>query len=183
MKRLLLVLYISILTIVAKAQNLPYVNQTDVGLLIGDNVLGSFSAQSFNGVVIDKWKIYLGFIIGIDIYQPLTVIPLAPSIKFLPFNSKKTNPYLSLTAGYAFSGLNKFEDNRSKKGGILFNPSIGLRFKTKRKAAFNLNMGYKIQNSSITTFSNSFTVNPRLRNKTVDKYTFSRLSLTLGISF
>ena len=183
MKKLLLVFSFLIITLISEAQNLPHVNQTDVGLLIGDNVSESFSAQSFNGVDIDKWKIHLGFIIGIDIYQPLTVIPLAPSIKFFPFDNKKTNPYLSLTAGYAFSALNKFEDNRSGKGGILFNPSIGLRFKTKRKAAFNLNLGYKSQKSTITTFSNSFTINPRLRNKTVDKYTFKRISFTLGLSF
>jgi hypothetical protein len=184
MRKYYLVIFLLILFKLTGAQNLPYVNQTDVGLLIGNKSVVSFSAQSFNGVIIDKWKIHLGFITGIDVYQPITFIPLAPSIKYLPFSTKKTNPYLSLTAGYSFSGLKKFQDNQIGYGGILFNPSLGLRFKSQRKAAFNLNFGYKIQKGKVVTLSDSFiSPNPRFKNKIVDNYTFKRISFTLGLSF
>lgn len=184
MRKFYIVFIFLILPSILKAQKLPYVNQTDIGFLLGNNNILSFSGQSFNGVVIDKWKIHLGLIVGVDVYEPLTVIPLAPSIKFLPFDSKKTNTYLSLTAGYAFSGLNRFIDDRNEKGGILFNPSFGIRLKSQRKAAFNINAGYKIQKSRIETFSNSLiSPDPRFKDIEIDEYTFRRISLTLGISF
>lgn len=184
MRKIFLVFSIVILTVIAKAQNLPYVNQTDVGLLFGDEELRSFSIQTFSGVVIEKWKLQLGLVTGIDVYQQITLIPLAPSFKYFPFSNKKTNPFLSLNVGYAFSGLKKFDDNQVSEGGLLINPSLGLRFKTQRKAAFNFNLGYKTQKGTVITYTDNFSSpNPRLRNKVVDEYTFKRVSMTLGISF
>ncbi len=180
--RLLFVWLLFFTTLTLKAQDMPYVNQTDVGLLIGNKTTGLFSFQSFNGVNIAKLKLHIGVVTGIDFYTPLHMIPLAPGLKFFPFPSKKTNVFMSLNAGYAFSGTKKLADNQSGEGGLLFNPSFGVRFESAKKAAFNLNFGYKSQKGSIVTYTNSF-ANPRNKDKLVDAYTFRRLSVTMGVSF
>lgn len=183
MRKIFLCFSLLLLGLNSKSQNLPYVNQTDVGLLFGEEGARSFSAQSFNGFGMDKLNIHLGFITGIDVYQPITLIPLAPSIKYFLNGEKESGPNISLTAGYAFSGLKKLEQNQASDGGTFFNPTFGLRFKTQRKEALNLSLGYKIQKGSLITYLNDFNANPRFRDRFVEDFTFKRVSITMGISF
>lgn len=81
----LALLVLMVLFETANAQNLPYTNQTDIGILVGDGVTPSFTAQVFNGVQISKWKLKAGLITGVDFYQQILLVPVAAGIKWTPF--------------------------------------------------------------------------------------------------
>lgn len=165
----------------AKAQNYPYSVQADVGLLLGNSVLPSFSAQIFNGVRIDKWKIEAGIISGADIYKQITVLPLAAGLKWVPLRSGSLSPFIGLSAGYGFDWLQRRAESYSYGGGGMFNPSIGVRIKTKGKAKMNLGLGLKQQNASI--YQTYYDMGGKPVNTTKEEYTFSRVSISYGLSF
>lgn len=168
-----------------KAQNLPYTNQTEAGILIGEGVSPSFSAQTFNGVKIKKWKLEAGLTAGVDIYQEITVLPLAAGIKWNPFDKEDISPFISLNAGYGFDWLQRKVENQEYEGGYMINPSVGLRIKTKKAVKLNLSLGYKQQRAVIYpnqfTLFDSFAGTQNMEAK--DEYKFRRLNLSFGLSF
>jgi hypothetical protein len=90
-----------------------------------------------------------GFGIGITPYNdPLTLIPffVEMNLRFLESNS---SPYIYLKAGYNFSVHH--EDNveiNGHRGGLLFNPGLGLQFNLRSGLGMFINAGYNIDNSS-----------------------------------
>ena len=57
-----------------RAQDMPYTNQTEAGLLLGTGVVPAFTVQMFNGVRINKWNVEAGITSGIDIYDQITIL-------------------------------------------------------------------------------------------------------------
>jgi len=165
----------------AKAQNYPYSFQADAGLLIGNSVLPSFTTQIFNGVRIDKWKIEAGIVSGVDIYKQITVLPLAAGLKWMPFRSRSLSPFIGLSAGYGFDWLQRRSESYSYRGGAMFNPSIGVKIKTKWKASMNLGLGFKQQNASV--YQTYYGMGGKPISAIEEEYTFSRLSINYGLSF
>ena len=60
-----------------RAQDMPYTNQTEAGLLLGTGVVPAFTVQMFNGVRINKWNVEAGLNAGIDIYPQITILPVS----------------------------------------------------------------------------------------------------------
>ena len=166
----------------ASAQKLPYINQTEAGLLLGEGIKPSFSIQTFNGVKINNGKLEAGLTTGLDVYQPATILPVMAGLKYRLFKVAFIQSYLNINAGYGF-WLKDREDGREYKGGYSINPSLGLRFISSRKTRLNFSVGYKEQKASVLQ-------NPQIQNDfpgqgwvSTDEFTFKRISLTTGFSF
>ncbi|MEJ7779843.1 MAG: hypothetical protein WKF68_09635 [Daejeonella sp.] len=165
----------------AQAQDYPYAFEADAGLLIGNNIFPSFTARIFNGVRIDKWKIEAGIISGVDTYKQITVLPLSAGLKWMPIRSGSLTPFFGLSAGYGFSWLQRRVENHRYEGGAMFNPSIGLKIKTKWKAGMNLSIGFKQQSASVYQIYYDMAGKPF--STIEEEYKFSRLSINYGLNF
>lgn len=118
-----------------------------------------------------------GFGIGVTTYNdPLTLIPffVDMNIRFVEANS---SPYLFLKTGYNFS-LHQDEDVEidNHKGGLLFNPGLGLQFNLSSGLGWYINVGYNIDNSSyeFDTWGGQTVEND---------LSFRRVNFGLGLSF
>ncbi len=165
-----------------KAQNFPYTHQTDVGVLLSSGGSASFTAQTFNGIEVDKWKMDVGTVLGVDTYSPITLLPVQAGLKFHPFQFKNIQPSFNLSSGYGFSLLHQKTDVTSK-GGFLIHPSMGVRIKGHKKAAFNLTVGYKYQKAAVTVFNHDDFIFGPSSFISMNDYTFKRVFLSFGISF
>ena len=170
-----------------KAQPLPYVNHTETGILTATGNGPSFTAQTFNGVKIDKWKLEAGITAGVDIYQEMTLLPVSVGLKYNPLNNLPLSPYISMNAGYGFDWLQGQSDNTKYDGGYVLHPSLGVRIKTKSSTRVSLGLGFRQQRAvirqniqSIGLFFDSFAPMPDMRAK--EEYKFRRISLSLGMS-
>ncbi|WP_194777670.1 hypothetical protein [Pararhodonellum marinum] len=136
----------------AFAQNMPFVNQTEIGVQRGSNEFANrtnFTFQTFNGVRINPYHEF-GFFIGMDTYPGLHLMPLGMGWRGILEKERKFSPYLSMDIGYGSTLLEKMELDEWNRhswydGGMLFHPSIGLRKKTKGKTQLSLSFGYKFQ--------------------------------------
>ena len=170
---------------IVKAQKLPYTNQTDAGLLLGQASETVFTAQSFHGVKISKWKLETGITAGIDVYPQMTILPVSLAFKWNPFNSGIVSPLISLNAGYGFGWLQPQQNDTRYPGGYTVNPSLGLRIKTKNNAKLNLGVGFRQQKAVVRQRHEYYLLN-FMGGSSVDmkdEYTFRRASLMLGLSF
>ncbi len=165
----------------AKAQEYPYTFQADAGLLIGSNSSPSFTARIFNGVRVDQWKIEAGIISGADLYKQITLLPLAAGLTWMPFRSESLKPTLGFSAGYGFAWLQHRAASFSYKGGAMFNPSIGVRIRTKRKASMNFGIGFKQQTAS--AYQTFYDTGGKPASVIKDEYKFNRVSMNYGLSF
>lgn len=170
-----------------KAQNLPYVNHIEAGILTATGRKPSFSAQTFNGVRIEKWKLETGIIAGVDIYQEMTLLPISAGFKWNPLNNLPVSPYMSFNAGYAFDWFQRQSDGTKYDGGYSLHPSLGMRIKTKNATTVYMGVGYRQQRAvvrqtiqSIGLFPGSFGAIPDLQSK--EEYKYRRISLSFGIS-
>ena len=182
---LIIMVILLFFVILARAQQLPYTNQTDAGLLMGPASKAAFSAQTFHGVKIIRWKIEAGINAGVDIYPQLTILPVSAGFKWNPFNAHRISPLLGLSAGYGFGLQDRQKDELKHLGGYIFNPTLGLRVKTKSSAKLNLGIGYRQQKAVNrqnfdSNILNSFSSWPILLK---EEYKLRKISLTVGISF
>ena len=167
----------------AHAQNMPYTNQTEIGLLAGEGIDPSFSVQTFNGFKIKEWNVEAGLNTGVDIYKQFTLLPVSIGLKWFSANPGTVSPFIGLNAGYGLDWLQRREPNQKYEGGFMINPSVGIRIKTQARYKLNLSLGYKEQKAVIhqsqifESFSSFFA--PQMK----DTYRFKRISLNLGLSF
>jgi hypothetical protein len=156
-----------------------------VGLLIGEESENKVqkamfpSFQTVNGVRLGN---HFGFGIGVGV-EPLeyTVFPVYASGYYF-LTDKKNTPYFALKGGYALANSHKknnyypYNGEYHNKGGVLFNPEIGVRFKVSG-IDLTLSGGYRYQRlvSQNTPDGMIYTYTHR-----VD---YHRTSVTLGIMF
>jgi hypothetical protein len=166
-------------------QNLRFFNHSQVGFLIGEEsenkvikaMIPSF--HTVNGIRIGN-HFGMGVGIGIEPFE-YTIYPVFASGYYFLTNKKNT-PYLAVKGGYAFAnsktkaGNYYYNGEYNNKGGLMFNPEIGVRFKT---AGFDMTLsgGYRYQRleSQATPDGTIYTY-----KHTVD---YKRTSITLGIMF
>ena len=112
----------------------------------------------------------LGLGISVDFYG-YTIIPVFLDIRGYP-RKKRLSPFYALDVGYGFPvwGQNSWTNI---KGGLMLNPSLGLRFLGRRKSSFQLGIGYKKQ----------FISRNYVRQDYSDQIVFNRLQLNLGLMF
>lgn len=170
-----------------QAQNLPFINHTEAGILAATGRAPSFTAQTFNGLKINKLKLEAGITAGVDIYQEMTLLPVSAGVKWNPLNNLPVSPYISFNAGYSFNWLQRQSDNTEYDGGYILHPSMGVRIKTKNANGIFIGLGYRQQRAVIRQnaqpmglFYDSFGPMPNMLSK--EEYKFRRISLTLGLS-
>ncbi len=117
--------------------------------LYEDFVLGLSFEHTF-GYQYNRW-LGGGLSIGAERYfdgRQLIFIPVSLNIRgyFLPQNR---TPYYSLNVGYGFAGLLDKQQYKEASGGLMLNPSVGIRFGS-QKGAFTLDFGLKMQNAVLT---------------------------------
>lgn len=112
--------------------------------------------------------------VGVDIYNDL-YLPLYLDVRGY-LTQKATSPYYALNVGYALPLV--FEDkadffSRKVTGGLMFNPSLGIRFASQNRANYLLEIGYRVQYSTIEySFDDS-----------VEDWIFQRIAIKGGIEF
>lgn len=135
-----------------------YYNQTEFGALFGNAAYQwsgenkkrmDFSAISFHGAKISKHHV-VGFSVGFDQYESLSVIPFA--IGWRGFLRKENKP--QLIGGFDFGGGSPLFEEKEKtewyeswyKGGVMVSPSLGVKFPAKKgKSSLTMTVAYKRQ--------------------------------------
>jgi hypothetical protein len=187
----------------ASSQENTFFSQTDLGLNFGQvktNVDGyttriNFSFQSLNGVMINKYHA-AGFLVGIDTYPNLTLMPLGLGWRGFLEKEKRHTFFAGLDLGAASAMLEKNSETEWTEswyeGGLFLNPSIGIRRNSKKgKHASVLSIGYKRQEANFYEGSkeigfSSFrdpSLPPGFISVRKEEYVFNSLVLKWGLIF
>ena len=145
------------------AQKTKYVNHTETGVLISKSSSSSVTFQTFNGFRIPGTSLQTGITTGLDIYKEAFVIPLAAGLRMDLLNSGEVGLFAALDAGYGFCVLRKPGETEKGESGIMLNPALGLKFKTKDKPAITLGVGFRNQVLSIVNNQRNLPENGRFR--------------------
>jgi hypothetical protein len=136
-------------------------------IIIGANLINFSMGYQFNQ------QISVGGGVGWDEYD-MSIFSLHADFRgFL--NSKSVSPYYSLQAGYGIAAdlTDNWGDRIELKGGPLLHPAVGIRFATRHKANFLLDVGYRFQWAERNNESRQH----------VDKIIFRRFDLRFGWKF
>ncbi|PZX55729.1 hypothetical protein [Algoriphagus chordae] len=165
-KTKLLLLGFLLCSATSMAQEKLYFGQTEIGFLYGRGAEQwdgnherriDISFMTFNGVHITKSQV-VGFTIGLDQYDDISIIPFA--LGWRGFLGKESKP--KIFGGFDIGGgsaiLEKKESNEWSKswyeGGLMYSPSVGISFPAlKGNSSFSFSLAYKRQN--ITYFQGS----------------------------
>jgi len=173
-----------------------FTNQTEFGLLQGKGAFrqgGSFTLQTFNGIRLNEFA-EVGGTVGLDAYPDITLVPLAFGWRGV-IPAGNVSPFLAMDVGYAFDWLEKETEISWYSGGLMFNPSIGVRIRSKKTDRFLLAVGYKRQQYSHyegRLLSGEFAVVPETERSALppgfeflqrDDYILQRLSIRVGVMF
>jgi hypothetical protein len=168
-----------------------YYNQTEIGFLLGrqgqinnqnwgapQKGYQSLTAQTFNGIKLNP-NLIVGVTVGVDWYQTFQVVPIMAGVRsILGSNKDKTRLYLSLDVGQGFTWLNDQANLQTIKGGLTFNPSVGLLIPMKSNSALTLSAGYKY--TSISSFQDTdFVYGTTILTENI----YKRMAIRLGVSF
>jgi len=166
-------------------QEIAYFNHTQVGFIIGEEsedgvqkaTIPSF--QTINGIRLGE---HVGFGVGIGA-EPFEykIYPVFLSFHYFFSSKLKNNPFLAFKVGHAFSDSKKkiynypYGGNEcNHKGGLMFNPEIGFRFKM-FDFELTLSGGYRFQRlkSTATQGYNSYE----------HQVEYNRASFAIGVVF
>jgi len=187
----------------AYSQDNTFFNQTEIGASIGSvktdfdgyTTRLNFSFQSLNGVRFNKYHA-AGFLVGVDAYPNLTLVPLGFGWRGFLEKGKRHTLFAGLDLGAASALLEKRVKTEWTEswydGGLFFNPSIGIRRKSKKgKNASVLSIGYKRQEANFyegtkeigfSSFRDA-TIPPGFTSIRKEEYIFNSLVLKWGLVF
>ncbi|WP_257667858.1 hypothetical protein [Parapedobacter tibetensis] len=163
-----------------RGQSLRYANETEIGTLwSGANFFSpvALTVQSFNGVQFAR-VMSMGLTVGVDEYFGLRIVPITLGARVI-LPKKRVSPYVGMEVGYGFAWFEKRTDTQWHDGGVVFNPSMGLRWKAKGKDRYLVSIGYKRQVASLHT-ANTI-LGPEAYN--TEKYTLNRMAIRFGVVF
>lgn len=143
------------------AQNNAYFGQTEIGVLGGRSAeqwdgnterRTDFTLMSFHGVQIFRNHV-VGFSVGIDQYEDVSIIPFAFGYRGFLGKDGKPKIFGGVDLGIGSALLEEaVSDEWSKswyRGGLLFSPSIGVSFPSRKgHSALSLSVAYKRQDIS-----------------------------------
>ncbi len=144
-----------------------------------DDQYSNFTFQHYSGYQFHK-AISAGLTAGLDYYRANIITPLSIGVRSTLLPSRRISPIANVDAGYGiiWKNSNDKASKIEKEGGILLNPSAGLRIKLGDDGSnLNINIGYRIQNSKLV---NNL---PDQDYYQTEYRTFNRLSIRLGIGF
>lgn len=203
---LILVFYFSIVR--AVAQESPYFQQTEIGLLRGkgpQNWDGSrtdrnnLSLHTFHGIKLHP-KHVLGLSTGLDFYDQLTLIPIA--LGWRGFLGKENKP--QLVGGIDIGGGAAFLEKKTSteweeswyEGGAMTSAHLGVRLPAwKGKSALSVSIGFKRQEASYSyAYKNGLLIPPTsfvptgilprgYESLTETYYVFQSLFFRMGLMF
>ncbi|MFN8358093.1 MAG: hypothetical protein U0Y10_26765 [Spirosomataceae bacterium] len=170
---------------VVKTTRKWYVNETQIGWMMGHNNLDGanrahISVQMLNGYRVAS-RFVAGLTIGADWYNDILISPLALGLRYDLSKSKNVIPYLSFDGGYGTTLLNKTTDNLSYRGGLMVNPSFGLKFRLNDGSAIVLSAGYKHQRAE-RIIDNGEVIGWGTQ-RMVKEYDLNRFVVRFGVSF
>ncbi len=137
-----------------------------------NNPVASFQLLSFSAGHQFNPRLQVGGGIALDFYDH-TFLPLFGEAKYFLRPNEKVSIYGGLQLGYSLSFSGPENAGDSYGGGAMVHPSIGLRFASKRKSNFLLELGNRYQWGTSET---------RWRD-TIDQIIYRRLGLRLGWQF
>jgi hypothetical protein len=199
-----LVLILCIYVEQGHAQQKAFINHTDFGLTFGQVKVWegnydprfNFTFQSFNGARINTNNA-VGFLIGVDTYPNLTLMPLAFGWRGFLEKGKRTSPFSSFDLGYGSAWMEKRTVNEFSEqwyeGGFYLSPAFGIKRNSKKGShSFTWSLGYKRQYASFydgikdLSFGNSRISNdlpPGFSSVRKEAYIFNSLFIKWGIIF
>lgn len=200
MRSVFIFVFLSLFVIKLQGQSQRFFNQNEIGILSYGPLLQDmgYTFKTSNGFSFGE-NLHLGISAGLDRYraddaEKFWVLPISGHAKYTLRPERRATFYGSVDAGYGFSFLNKeintAAEKLSYKGGILFNPQVGLRFKRpEQKKSFTISLGYKMQQISKERALNPSRwiflarTNSSYYYTSQKKYDMHRVSLSLGIGF
>jgi hypothetical protein len=157
-----------------------YMGSVELGFLSGNNrqhdidhYVAAPTVKFFNGYRLHR-LLAVGASTGFDLYDNLLIIPLALGLRGEVLNTR-ISPMYSIDAGYGGSFLSDENGSMKRRGGWMFNPSLGFRVRTGNSTAYTFAAGYKTQKAEIKNAWGS--------TLTEQNITFKRLSLQMGFMF
>lgn len=113
----------------------PGIGAFDMGVGIGNILLNKINVNFMYGFHINE-RLTWGIGTGLHIYNENHELTAPIFVNFLAkFKTTQTTPYFSLNGGYYF--FSNIDDH-----GVLFNPSVGIRFVNRKKFPIKLGLGY-----------------------------------------
>ena len=147
-----------------------FTNITELNFGIGTGTASkefSYGIQTINGYQFNP-NFNLGFGVGVDKYKNATFLPLFLDFR-INFLKSNVTPYFGAAGGYSigFSG---------NQGGLLLNPSLGIKFFLNPKIAFNFSFGYRYQENTFKYLFDSYYI-------LKVKESVNLINLKVGITF
>ncbi len=187
-------------SLVPESKETGYYNTTELnlarGFLNGQNSW-LFGLHTTNGFEFNK-HISAGLGIGLEksIHTNVFEGGLRYGSFFLPvysdvriyFGKGNVQPYFGQSVGYMFflyqPGNTAQNDQVKQIGGILINPSFGIKTQITPKTAFNISIGYRLQEETIKDipFYNGYDFDPYVRLYNIT-FTSHLLTLKTGLTF
>lgn len=188
-------------------QQKSYYNQTEFGIAFGNEVSSwwtgenenrvDFTMTTFHGVQFSRHHA-VGFSVGYDQYQSISVVPIALGWRGFLGNENKAQLIGGLDFGGGLTFLERKEvtewDESWYKGGVMVSPSLGVKFPGKKgKTALTMTVAYKRQELGFIT--GFFEQNPTRRplggtdlppgysSITETEFLFHSLIARVGLSF
>lgn len=126
-----------------------YYNISDLGLLMGNDGVYStvtISAQTVSGYRFNEhWSLGLG--VGIESFS----VPLAPVFIEGRYYllKKRFTPFIALQGGYGVPLENYIgnDGKRINRGGVMFNPMVGIKHQVSKNIGLTFSGGYRYQQS------------------------------------
>ncbi len=105
----------------------------------------SYGFRTVNGYQFNEY-FSLGLGIGVDKYVKSILFPVTIDARTILLKGKES-PYFSLNVGYSI-GFNQAGNNI---GGLLLNPSIGIKMFISKRVAYYFGVGYKLRSQTNTS--------------------------------
>lgn len=169
-----------------------YVNHTEFGFLFGQNgeFEDVFSVDLFNSISIKTFHGYrfhrlaqVGLSTGLDVYPNVLFVPVMVGVRG-DITAKAVSPFYGLDLGYGFAKFEQrfFDDDFNSKGGFMYNPVFGLRFRLKSSASLSLALGYQRTRGSYE-YQFFDPITQELSSSREEIRIFNRLTFRFGFSF
>jgi hypothetical protein len=185
------------------SQEKSFFSQTDFGTSLGQvktdfgeyTTRVNFTFQTFNGVRINKYH-STGFLVGVDTYPNLTLMPLGLGWRGFLDKGKRHTLFAGMDLGAASALFEKRVETEWTEswyeGGLFFNPSIGIRRQSKKgKYTAAWSIGYKRQEATFNQGTKEFgfssfqhaSIPPGFNALRKEEYIFNSLVLKWGLIF
>lgn len=175
------------------AQEARYTTHSEFGLLTYGPFFqeASFTGQSFHGVAFAN-RYRAGVQVGVDNYnvegsENYWLLPVSARFQTdVPLRAGNAF-FVGINGGYGLAALHNDKTegqvHTSYRGGFVFEPFAGFKFKINARHFWSVAMGYKDQAFEIRKLTESGTVENLYTQKVTDKYHLQRFVVKFGWGF